>query len=232
MSGSGARLRRAAYREWGALVADLRIAFVRTGWRAVPLTLVSVLLISVLQLVQHTAWGDDLVNRAGVVSASLLWWKALLRTPLSLFVPALDLPMWGALAQVLVVFGIAEATLGKARTLGIAYAATLAGTTYARWGVSRGPHAFLGLEPIDAFIRDTGPSAAVVALAVCIAWRYRAWWTAGTVIGSMALEVVLWPNLAGWEHLAAIAAAVGWCLVDDALRRRRKRRTDRPAVAL
>ncbi|MEU1629105.1 hypothetical protein ABZ746_28070 [Streptomyces sp. NPDC020096] len=232
MSTAGAWLRRAAYREWGALVADLRIAFVRRKRRAIPLTLTAVVLISLLQLVQHTTWGDDLVNRAGVVSASLLWWKALLRTPLSLFVPALDLPMWGALVQVLVVFGIAEVTLGKVRTLGIAYAATLAGTTYARWGVSRGPHALLGLAPIDAFIRDTGPSAAVVALAICVAWRYRALWTAGTVIGSMALEVVLWPNLAGWEHLAAITAAVCWCLVDDAVRRRRKRRTDRPAGSL
>ncbi|WP_269854295.1 hypothetical protein [Streptomyces sp. RPT161] len=229
MSTAEAWLRRAAYREWGALVADLRIASVRRRWRAIPLTIAAVVLISVLQLVQHTAWGDDLVNRSGVVSATLLWWKALLRTPLSLFVPALDLPVWGALAQVLVVFGIAEITLGKARTVGIAYLSTLAGTTYARWGVSRGPHAVLGLAPIDAFIRDTGPSAAVVALAVCVAWRYRAWWTAGVVAGSMVVEAALWPNLAGWEHLAAILTAVGWCLVDDAVRRRRKRRTDRPA---
>ncbi|GAA1886259.1 hypothetical protein [Streptantibioticus ferralitis] len=232
MSTAEAWLRRAAYREWGALVADLRIASVRERWRAIPLTITAVVLISVLQLVQHTTLGDDLVNRAGVVSASLLWWKALLRTPLSLFVPALDLPVWGALAQVLVVFGIAEITLGKARTLGIAYLSTLAGTTYARWGVAQGPHAVLGLAQIDAFIRDTGPSAAVVALAVCVAWRYRACWTAGVVAGSMVVEVALWPNLAGWEHLAAITAAVGWCLVDDAVRRRRKRRTDRPAGGL
>ncbi|WP_199239344.1 hypothetical protein [Streptomyces sp. ICBB 8177] len=227
MSGPGprARLYRAAFREYGALLADLRLALLRDGWRAVPLTLVCVTLIGVLQAVQHTAWGDALVNRAGVVSASLLWWKALLRTPLSLFVPALDLPVWGALAQVLLVFGIAEITLGRVRTLTVAYVSTLAGTLYARWGVARGPHAVLGLAPIDAFIRDTGPSAAVVALAICVAWRYRAWWTAALVAGSMALEALLWPNLAGWEHLAAILAACCLCLLDDAVRRRRKRRT-------
>ncbi len=231
MSTTAARMRRAAYREWGALFTAVRDALIRRRLRAVPLTLVAVVLIFVLQAVQHTRWGDDLVNRAGVVSASLLWWKAVLRTPLSLFVPALDLPVWGALAQVLVVFGIAEITLGKARTLLVAYLSTIAGTTYARWGVSRGPHAVLGLGQLDGFIRDTGPSAAVVALAVCVAWRYRAWWTAGVVVGSMVGEVALWPNLAGWEHLAALTAAALCCLVDDALRRRRKRRTDRPAAS-
>lgn len=205
------RLRRAAYREWGDLVADLGYALARRRWRAVPMTLVSVTLIAVLQAVQHRAWGDVLVGRLGVVDAAQLWWVALLHTPLSLFVPATDLPVWGALAQVLLVFGIAEITLGQVRTLAIAYLSTLAGTLYARWAVAMGPHGVFGLTPLDAFTRDSGPSAAVVALAVCVAWRYRAWWTAGAVVVSMLLEVVLWPNLAGWEHLAAIAAAFVVC---------------------
>jgi hypothetical protein len=212
-------VRHAVYREWGALFTDVRDTLIRERWRAIPVTLTSVALVFVLQAVQHTRWGDDLVNRTGVVSASLLWWKALLRTPLSLFVPAPDLPVWGALCQVLVVFGIAEIALGRARTLLIGYLSTLAGTAFARWAVARGPGAVPGLGALDSFIRDTGPSAAVVALAVCVGWRYRAWWTVAAITGSMALEVVAWPNLAGWEHLAAIAAAVCCALADEALRR-------------
>ncbi|MCQ4081610.1 hypothetical protein NGB36_13585 [Streptomyces sp. RB6PN25] len=192
---------------------DLRDALARRGRRAVPLTLASAALIAILQAVQHQRWGDVLVNRLGVVDASLPWWVALLRTPLSLFVPAADLPVWGALAQVLLVFGIAEITLGRRRTLAIAYLSTLAGTMYARWAVAMGPHSLFGLTPLDAFTRDTGPSAAVVALAVCVAWRYRAWWTGGAVVVSMAVEVAVWPNLAGWEHLAAITAAVVACVL-------------------
>ncbi len=231
MSASGAWLRRAAYREWGALLADVRDALARERWRAVPLTLASVALVCLLQAVQHTRWGDTLVGRAGGVCAALPWWKALLRTPLSLFVPAIDLPVWGALAQVLVLFGIAEITLGRVRTLAVVYLATLAGTGFARWILTFGPHAAPGLGPADLLTRDTGPSAAVVALAVCVAWRYRAWWSAAGVVAAMTLEALWWPNLAGWEHLVAIAVAVCWCLTDDAVRRRRKRRTDRPAAA-
>jgi hypothetical protein len=224
-------LARAAYREWGGLAGWTRAVLAHRQWRALRLTLVSVALICVLQLVQHEQWGIDLVNGAGEVNAALPWWKALPRTPLSLFVPAPDLPVWGAAAQVLVVFGLAEITLGVTWTLSVAYASSLTGTLYARWGVAAGPHALFGLGPGEAFVRDTGPSAAVVALAVFVAWRHRAWWTGGVVVGSMVLEGALRPNLAGWEHLAALAAAAGCCAVDAMLARLRGARArGRPQV--
>ncbi len=224
-----ALLRRAAYREWGALAAGVRAALVARRWRAVWLTLVAVLLICVLQVMQHEQWGVDRVDGLGEVSAALPWWREVLRTPLSLFVPAPELPVWGAVAQVLVVFGVAETTLGRARTLVVAYASTLAGTGYARWGVYAGTRTPFGLSWDEAFVRDTGPSAAVVALALFVAWRHRAWWTGGAVVAAMVLEAVLRPNLAGWEHLAAILAAAVCCLADDMVRRRRKHRADLPA---
>ncbi|WP_406449341.1 hypothetical protein OG782_09750 [Streptomyces sp. NBC_00876] len=214
-------LGRAARREWGPLWRTVRTALVTERLRAVPMTLAAVCLTALLQVVQNRSWGYGPVQALGAVRAEDPLWAALLRTPLSLFVPALDLPVWGALAQVLLVFGAAEICLGRWRTLLIAYVATLAGTLYARIGVAVGPDGFLGLPGSDAQIVDTGPSAAVVALAVCVCCAYRAWFTAGLVIAAMVVEIVMKDNLAGKEHLAAIAVALALCAV-PALRGRRR----------
>nr|WP_267241144.1 hypothetical protein [Streptomyces sp. PR69] len=210
-----------ARREWGPLHRTVRTALVTDKWRAVPLTLTAVCLTALFQVVQHQSWGYGPVQEIGAVRAEDPLWLALLRTPLSLFVPALDLPVWGALAQILLVFGIAEITVGRARTLAVAYLATLAGTMYARIGVALGPDAFagLGLPASDARVVDTGPSAAVVGLAVFVCWRYRAWFTAGLVIAAMVVEVIVKPNLAGKEHLAAIAAVLALCAALSVKRR-------------
>ncbi|NWF31143.1 hypothetical protein HW130_33725 [Streptomyces sp. PKU-EA00015] len=211
-----------ARREWGALYATVRAALVRGRWRAIALTLVSVGLTAFFYVLQHRPRGLRLVHDVGFVRAEDPLWLALLRTPLSLFVPALDLPVWGALAQILLVFGIAELTLGRWRTLVVAYVSTLAGTTYARIGVAVGPDGPFGLPASDARIVDTGPSAAVVGLAVFVCYRYRAWVTAGLVVVAMIVEVIVKPNLAGKEHLAAIGAVLVVCGADALLRRRRQ----------
>ena len=160
---------------------------------------------------QNQSWGYQFVQDVGSVRAEDPLWLALLRTPLSLFVPALDLPVWGALVQILLVFGIAEICLGRWRTLALAYAATLAGTLYARVGIRLGPATRSGLPGSDAHVVDTGPSAAVVGLAVFLGWRYGAYVTAGAVVAAMVVEVALKQNLAGKEHLAAIAAVLVLC---------------------
>ncbi|MBC3843793.1 hypothetical protein GXW82_37000 [Streptacidiphilus sp. 4-A2] len=201
-------LRRAAEAEWGALYRALRDGIARRGIAAIPLTLLATTAVLVFYLLQHAPGGAMLVERIGVIQASLPLGVELLRSPLSLFVPAPDLPVWGAAVQVFLVFGIAEITLGRWRTLLFAFLGSLAGTLYARSAVRLGPHAVLGLPYDDAFLRDTGPSAAVVALAVCVAWRYRAWFTGGAVVLGMTLEQVLLPNMAGAEHLAAILCAL------------------------
>lgn len=211
---------RHARAEWGPLSATLREALLRRRARAVPLTVAAVCLTAVLHDVHGRSWGYGLVQNLGTVRAEDPLWLALLRTPLSLFVPALDLPAWGALAQILLVFGIAEICLGRRRTLALAYTATLAGTLYARLGVALGPHTPLGLPAADAHVVDTGPSAAVVGLAVYVAWRYRAYVTAGAVIVAMVAEVLVKANLAGKEHLAAIAAVLALCAVEAVLQRR------------
>ncbi|MFF0426694.1 hypothetical protein [Streptomyces sp. NPDC004520] len=201
-------VREFARREWGPLFTTVRTALVTRKWRAVPMTLAAVCLTSLFQVVQNQDWGYQPVQDIGSVRAEDPLWLALLRTPLSLFVPALDLPVWGALAQVLLVFGIAEICLGRGRTLAVAYLATLAGTLYARVGIALGPDSPFGLPASDAQVVDTGPSAAVVGLAVYVCWRYRAYWTGGLVVVAMAVEVVIKANLAGKEHIAAIAAVL------------------------
>ncbi|MEE1770092.1 hypothetical protein PUR34_18545 [Streptomyces sp. JV185] len=200
-----------ARREWGPLYATVRTALATRGWRAVPLTLASVCLIALCQIVQDQSWGYGLIRDIGFVRAEDPLWLALLRTPLSLFVPALSLPVWGAMAQVLVVFGVAEITLGRPRTLVIAYVCTLAGTLYARFGIAIGPEGLLGLPASDAWIVDTGPSVAVTGLAVCICVCTGAWFTVALVVVAMIVEVIVKPNLAGTEHLVAIGAALVLC---------------------
>ncbi|MGW5426043.1 hypothetical protein ACWET9_02285 [Streptomyces sp. NPDC004059] len=205
-------LARWAREEWGLLYVTVRTALPKRRLRAAPMTLGAVVLTALLQYVQNRPWGYQFVQDVGAVRAEDPLWLALLRTPLSLFVPALDLPVWGALAQILLVFGIAEICIGWWRTLVIAYAATLAGTLYARIGISLGAHAPFGLPWTDAQVVDTGPSAAVVGLAVFVSWRYGAYVTSSAVTLSMVAEVLLKENLAGKEHLAALMTVGLICL--------------------
>ncbi|MGW2820276.1 hypothetical protein ACWC24_04625 [Streptomyces sp. NPDC001443] len=205
------RIARWARAEWGLLYVTVREPLLKRRRRAVPMSLGAVCLTAVIQVVQNQPWGYGFVQGVGAVRAEDPLWAALLRTPLSLFVPALDLPVWGALAQILFVFGIAEICLGRWRTLLVAYTATLAGTLYARLGIALGPGRPLGLPASDAQVVDTGPSAAVVGLAICLGWRYGAYATAGAVALAMVVEVLLKENLAGKEHLAALAATVALC---------------------
>ncbi|MCL6302766.1 hypothetical protein ACFXN2_11240 [Streptomyces kronopolitis] len=214
-------LRRAAVAEWGPLLSTVRSALAVRKLRAIPVTLAAVCLTLVFQCVQNQAWGYRAVQDIGAIQAWEHLWLALLRTPLSLFVPALDLPVWGALAQILVVFGIAEICVGWRQTLGVAYLATLAGTMYARIGIWIGPQSPVGLADADKYVLDTGPSAAVVGLAVYVCWRHRAWFTCGAVVAAMVLEVVfIKNNLAGKEHVAAVLAVLAVCLLREVCRPR------------
>lgn len=200
--------RRAVVAEWGPLFGAVRERLVERKFAAVPLATAATLLIMVFSVVQHLPGGERFVTGIGVVRASLPLEVSLLRTPLSLYVPALDLPVWGALAQVFLVFGLAEIVLGRRMTLVIAYVCTLAGTLFARVAVAVGPDHLLGFPRWVAHVRDTGPSAAVVGLALCIAFRCRAWFTGGTVLVLMIGEAVILPNLAGLEHVVALMAAM------------------------
>jgi hypothetical protein len=66
----------------------------------------------------------------------------------------------------------------------------------------------LGLPPEIGHVLDTGPSAAVVGLFTYVAVVRRAPVLFTLTGGSMVWESVAVPNLAGREHLIAVAAAV------------------------
>lgn len=212
-------------REWGPLARAIRTGMRGRGLAAMPLTICATFAILGFQVWQQSVSGAAAVEQLGVVRASLPLGVALSRTPLSLFVPAPDLPVWGAALQVFLVFGIAELTLGRVRTLAVGYAATLAGTMYARLGIALGPDRFFGLSYNAEFARDTGPSVAVVALAVCIAWRYRARLTGAVVVAAMVAEALALPNLAGAEHLVAILTALSYSVGTELIERQTRRTT-------
>ncbi|MDI2126447.1 hypothetical protein [Yinghuangia seranimata] len=182
----------------------------------------STALVAFFHIVQQFSWGGDVTRWLGGVRAELPIWLAVARTPVSLFVPAVDLPVWGALAQVLVVFGLAELTLGRTRTVLIAYIATVSGTMAARLMIALGPDRILGIDSKLGHALDTGPSAAVVGLVVAIAWADRAMVLMATVWGLMIAEVAWKPNLAGREHLVGMAAVLAYAVGAEAWRRGRE----------
>lgn len=153
--------------------------------------------------------GADVVRAVGGVQGDLPLWLTLLRTPVSLYVPALDLPVWAGITQLFLAFALAENSIGRARTLAVAYATTLAGTLTARVMIMAGPDRWgFGLPPEAGQVLDTGPSAAVVGLFTYISVVRRAPVVFTLTGGSMVWESVAKPNLAGREHLIAVAAAI------------------------
>ncbi|MEU6089504.1 hypothetical protein ABZ865_22350 [Streptomyces sp. NPDC047085] len=195
--------------EWHAIVVDPVRRLARRGPSGLVLAVVAASgVIFFHDLAQHPA-GAIWVRRLGGVTADLPLWLSLLRTPVSLYVPALDLPVWAGITQLVLAFALAELALGRARTLAIAYVTTLAGTLTARVMIALGPGWWgLGLPPECGRVLDTGPSAAVVGLFTYLAVVRRAPVVFTLTGGSMVWESIAVPNLAGREHLIAVGAAI------------------------
>ena len=229
MAGSGVRFAPArilageADRIFRPVLVELRAR----GPRAIPFSLCSATLIAAFGLLQHTNSGWWFVEHVAAVYQALPIWLILLRLPLSMFAPAPDLPAWGAVAQVLVVFAVAEIQLGRWRTLLVAVCTNALTTLSARlmWWV--GEMLGVGTPQIDAYELDTGPSTVVVSLAVYVLLRCRAYTLLAATVLAMVLETVLLPNLAGREHLVAVGLGAAAFLLGDrlpvALRDRRRR---------
>ncbi|WP_079177943.1 hypothetical protein [Streptomyces mangrovisoli] len=202
-------LGRALRGEWRNIVVEPVRQLARRGLSGLLLAFVACLgVIFFHALAQHPA-GAVAVRLLGGVRGDLPLWLALLRTPVSLYVPALDLPVWAGLTQLFLAFALAELTLGRARTLAVAYTATLAGTLSVRVMLALGPGwGGLGLPAVAGRVLDTGPSAAVVGLFTYLAVVRRAPIVFVLTSGSMVWESIAVPNLAGREHLIAVATAV------------------------
>ncbi|GGV72457.1 hypothetical protein GCM10010499_24520 [Streptomyces thermoviolaceus subsp. apingens] len=215
--------------EWHGIVVDPVRRLRRRGPSGLLLAFVAAFGVVFFHAIAQHPTGRRLVRLVGGVQGDLPLWLALLRTPVSLYVPALDLPVWGGLTQLFLAFALAELTLGRRRTLFLAYATTLAGTLSARVMLALGPGRWgLGLPPEAGRILDTGPSAAVVGLFTYLSVVRRAPVVFVLTSGSMVAESVLKPNLAGREHLIAVATAIVLASVHGRgrlLRPGRKRRT-------
>ncbi|MCX4821245.1 hypothetical protein OG883_15260 [Streptomyces sp. NBC_01142] len=193
--------------EWqGIVVAPVR-ELSRRGVRGVSLALLATFAVIFLHEIHQTPRGAVVVRLFGEVRGDLPLPLALLRTPVSLFVPALELPVWAGLPKLFLAFALAELSLGRTRTLMIAYGTTLAGTLSARAMIGLGPGG-LGLPPEAGQALDTGPSAAVVGLFTYLAVIRRAPVLFALTGGSMVLQSVSNPNLAGREHLVAVGVAI------------------------
>jgi hypothetical protein len=202
-------LGRTVYGEWRGIIADPLRELFRRGPGALSLAFVACAgVIFFHAIAQHPA-GATVVRLVGGVRGDLPLWLALLRTPVSLYVPALDLPVWAGITQLFLAFALAEVALGRRRTLLVAYVTTLAGTLTARVMIAVGPGWWgFGLPPEAGQVLDTGPSAAVVGLFTYMSVVRRAPVVFTLTGGSMAWESIAKPNLAGREHLIAVAAAV------------------------
>ena len=213
--------------EWrGIVVAPVR-ELLRRGVGGVSLALLATSSVIFFHAIHQTPKGAVVVRLLGEVRADLPLPLALLRTPVSLFVPALDLPVWAGITQLFLAFAIAELSLGRARTLVVAYATTLAGTLSVRVMIAIGPGWWgLGLPPEIGQVLDTGPSAAVVGLFTYLAVIRRAPVLFAFTGGSMLLESVVKPNLAAREHLIAIGAAIVLGLLHGRFPARRPRPED------
>ncbi|MFD7667631.1 hypothetical protein [Streptomyces sp. NPDC059788] len=203
-----ARTGRALLAQWYRVAGPAWAALCRRRLAAVPLTAASVVLVITFHALAPTDAGARLVWSLGGVRADVPVRLVLLRLPLSLFAPAPGLPWWGALAQVVVIFGAAECVLGTARMATVSLAVTAAATFFARFLLTLGPGHPLAVSPAEATLADTGPSAAVVGLLICVGWACRApVLIVGTAL-TFSLECVLTATLSSRAHLGGIAAAL------------------------
>ena len=133
----------------------------------------------------------------------------LLRLPLSIFAPAPHLPMWGAVAQVVVALWLAELNLGRKRTLALVALFHTTSTLAGRALLQQGGNVVMALSVAErlARSRDSGPSAVVVGVCVYLGVQRKAPLLSAVLWIAMILELIFLPDLAGVEHLAAMAFA-------------------------
>ncbi|MGW1751314.1 hypothetical protein ACWCRD_38040 [Streptomyces sp. NPDC002092] len=214
--------------EWQGIVVDPVRQLRRRGLPALFLAFLAAFGVIFFHALAQRPTGAVVVRLLGGVKGDLPLWLALLRTPVSLYVPALDLPVWGGITSLSLAFALAELILGRARTLVVSYATTLAGTLMVRAMLAIGPGwGGLGLPPEVGQVLDTGPSAAVVGLFTYVAVVQRAPIVFALTGGSMVWESIAIPNLAGREHLIAVGTAIVLALFHE---RGRKRASARPLL--
>ena len=160
-------------------------------------------LVGLTSLAEHDDRIGPFLERIGVERAGLPAVTAIARLPVSLVLSSPALPSWGALLQVFVFVALGELLCGWRKTVVVGFTAHAAATLSARVMIAMhsGP---LSLPQRYLHIRDTGPSAAVVGIAIYLMVRFRTPWLLAGAVGAMVLELAVLPNLAGREHIVAI----------------------------
>lgn len=219
---------RVLVREWRAVVVRSVERLRERGLRGVSLAVFGALAVIGLHAFQQTGVGGGVVGFVSEVRADQPLWVSLLRTPVSMFVPAVDLPVWGGLPRLFLAFALAELAFGRIRTLAVAYTVTLAGTLGARLMVALGSERLGGLPADVAHAVDTGTSAAIVGLFAYTSVVLRAPLLFLAAVVPTVVGSVRDLDLAGREHLLAVAVAVA---LGGVLHRRGRRAVaERPAV--
>ncbi|QEU93298.1 hypothetical protein [Streptomyces kanamyceticus] len=204
---SGRALVACLLREWRGVIAGPFRALGERGPLGISLALFATVAVIGLHAYQQTPTGESVLRVVSEVRADQPLALSLLRTPVSVFVPAQDLAVWGGLPRLFLAFALAELAFGRIRTLAVAYAATLAGTLGARVMIAIGPGP-LGLPADAAHAVDTGASAAIVGLFAFSAVTLRAPLLFLAAVVPTVLGSIAEPNLAGREHLVAVAVAM------------------------
>jgi hypothetical protein len=145
---------------------------------------------------------------SGAVYASLPLPTELARLPMSLFLPTPYLPLWGAVAQLVVVLGLGELVLGRLMTAAIATVGHVVATLAARVVIDLVHASWFGLSPSLVHVLDTGPSAAVTAVGAYLLLstgmnRCTALLCLGLLIGALIVT-----GIDGVEHLVALACGL------------------------
>jgi hypothetical protein len=193
LGGEVVRLRSVVTRRWRA-----------QGIRGYLLTMTVAALVVLMWILDHTAAQTVVAACCGErVDAPLS--GALLRLPGSLVAPAPMLPVWGSLIQVVLAFGLAEAAVGARRTLIVASSAHVLATLAGRYFVWYAPAAFGVLPPSWRSALDTGPSAATIGLAAYLAIVLGCGRLGSLIALAVGATFVARNDLAGREHLVAIA---------------------------
>lgn len=229
--------------ESAAIARCVVVAWRAKGARAGSVAIVATVLTVAFVLAEHHGLASTVDLLAGVRQSDSLV-SLLLRTPLSIFAAAPNLPAWGAIAQVAVVVAVAQAVLGARRTIVVGLGAEFLVNLVVHAMVANGHGSWMGMTA-PATVLDTGPSVVVVALLWAALIELRAWRFASLLALGIVGQAVAASNLAGYEHIIGLAAgfvlwwltggsrtAAGGQLTDArASSRQRQRRTVRRLAA-
>ncbi|MDP9220390.1 MAG: hypothetical protein M3P23_07610 [Actinomycetota bacterium] len=190
------------------LLAALDLDRIRFAQRRPVMTVVLATGVAAAALVQGWPVAARAVTWCCDERAEQAWPVALAHLPGSLVAPAPGLPLWGALAQVLLVVGLAECLHGWRVVAVVGLLSHVAATVAGHLMVAAGTTALLGLGSAVGSQHDSGPSALVIGVGAFAALRVRSWPLLGLTFAVPVTEAVLRPDLAGREHLVALVVGL------------------------